>query len=463
MKNIHIFLASLVLSFAGVMPCFAEDGLEGLHVAPCSDLVVIFARGSGGEYGETAEYEAVVAAAQKITNEYNLGTYTFDLDYPAVDVSNVGRLVGAFVSAGKAYEFGESVRAGVRKLQIYALSHSADCPDDDYILVGYSQGAMVVAQALSVFVPARVKFVMLLGDPNTYLPEGEGLFPEACNGGVLSAYRTYAPNCRTYEGVFGGRKPYELPTFAGKYSLWCNREDYICGSSKNPLKNSGHTNYVSRIGWGMGYLAKQHLEKYIPSEIRPLSLRSVPLDNYLDDNLLVDDVGGADISAPDVMVWRDGDVLKMQWQAPNNAKDLLLKFNGIDLGYIDSSLGEFEIRDVDFLRDYDLSLAWMDESGELGAIAHVEPEVEPRIVVEAPDENKPQAAEPEPVATSSSESIVEVMEMSTVNNGIVTLPTKIVKKNGLSFADKSQIVTAVISMMGAGGLLTIFVVRKRRG
>ena len=443
---------------------------------PCYELEVVFARGSGGKQYETAEFDAVADAAHAITEEYYLSTRTTDLDYPAVDVSNPGRLVGAFVSAGKAYEFGDSVAEGVASLQEFYRTRRVECPEMKFILVGYSQGAMVVAQALSAFAPDDVKFVMLLGDPNTYLPEGEGLFPEACNGGTLSQYRTYVPNCRTYEGVFGGRKPYELASFAGKYSLWCNREDYICGSSKNPLKNTGHTAYVDKIGWGMAYLARKYLKKYTPTEIRPLSVRSAPLNNYL-DNELVDDTGGAKIEPPDVAVWRDGDILKMKWRAPENAKDLLLRFNDLDLGYVDASLGSFEIRDVDFLEEYKLTFTWMNSVGELGEAAN---DVE--VTEEEPVWITENAIEPElPKTDDLADVLVEndVSKISSVSSLVydapqatyktpadrsrVALPTGAKKTNGLSFADKSQIATMIISMLGASGLLTIFVVKKRRG
>lgn len=441
---------------------------------PCYELEVVFARGSGGKQYETAEFNAVADAALAITNEYYLSTRTLDLDYPAVDVSNPIRLIGAFVSAGKAYEFGESVSAGVASLQELYHTRRVECPEMKFILVGYSQGAMVVSQALSAFNADDVKFVMLLGDPNTYLPEGEGLFPEACNGGILSQYRTYAPNCRTYEGVFGGRRPYELSALSGKYSLWCNREDYICGSSKNPLKNTGHTAYVDKIGWGMAHLAHKYLEKYTPTEIRPLSLRSAPLDNYLED-VLADDAVGANIAAPDVVVWRDGDVLKMKWHAPENAKDLLLRFNSVDLGYVDASLGAFEIRDIDFSSEYDLSFVWMDSTGELGeAAGDVEALEEEPVWAEDVVVDMPEALPGTPVvpvtsgtATATLPSLIQESPQVTYktpeNRGIVALPTKAKKANGLTFADKSQIATVIFSMIGAGGLLTIFIARKRRG
>jgi hypothetical protein len=41
----------------------------------------------------------------------------------------------------------------------------------------------------------------------------------------------------------GARKPYELEGLAGRYGLWCGDNDFICGSSKNPLNTKGHSQY----------------------------------------------------------------------------------------------------------------------------------------------------------------------------------------------------------------------------
>ena len=189
--------------------------------------------------------------------------------------------------------------------------------------------------------------------------------------------------------------------------------------------------------------------------------------------MLVDDSGGANITPPDVAVWREGDVLKMKWSAPEKAKDLLLRLNGVDLGYVDASLGAFEIRDIDFSSEYDLSFVWMDSTGELGEAAddvgvlEEEPvRAEDEVVV------APGALPETPVASAMSEttsatlpSLIQESPQVTYktpeNRGIVALPTK--KANGLTFADKSQIVTVIFSMLGAGGLLTALIVRKRRG
>jgi hypothetical protein len=366
MKKLLFFI---MLAFCSIISanCFAETGYD---VGVCFDLELIFVRGSGAIENESAEYEAFAGASMKISQTYNLSTYASDLHYPAVGFSNVFQLFGAYVSAGKAYEFGNSVRVGVSNLKAKYESAHRECPDMHFVLVGYSQGAMVVSQAVSAFDPELVDFIMLLGDPNAYLPEGEGLFPSACYGGELSPWRTFVPNCRTHEGVFGARKPYEIPALIGKYSLWCNRTDYICGSSRNPLRNSGHTMYASsgEIDWGMTYLAKKYLKKKTADTERPeFRVRSTASKFDIGELIGVDDAP-VSIGAPsEIVIERMGDTIHLQWSnVPDSAQYLLLRFNNYDLGYIDGGLGEFEIRDVDFSVSNEIKLAWMTSDGDLG-------------------------------------------------------------------------------------------------
>ena len=502
MKKILIFLTIFSLNIGNFLPCLAlqDDGLEGLHVAPCTDLEIIFARGSGGKRFETEEFAAVRKAGEKITQDYMISVLSTDLDYPAVAMDNPVRLVGAFVSAGKSYAYGNSVSNGIANLKRHYQFRHAECPDMKFALAGYSQGAAVVADAANAFSADDLKFVLLLGDPNTYLPEGEGLFAEACNGGKLSQYRTYVPNCRTFKGSLGARDPYEAGVHAGKYSLWCNREDYICGSSKNPLKNSGHLIYASsgQIERAIDYLADKFLEKYEPSNIRPFSLNSVASISPQ----LVDDGNGAEIEAPDVIVWRVGDVLKLKWQAPAKAKHLLLRFNNIDLGYIDAGLGEFEIRDIDFADDYNLAFAWMDEDGDLGDFDMVESseisDVAPANIgedvgvekdnndgtdeydEELKSERRPERPEKVSLATTSAISMATTnvyaindgglrLKNGAENNSVIITEPEVSRNSNpkavfnMNFSKRANIVGVVLGVMGASGLLLIFVIRKRRG
>lgn len=167
-----------------------------------------------------------------------------DLAYRAVSVANIKTLFGAYISAGKSYEFGDSVRDGVKVLRSYYAEVMARCPETRWVLAGYSQGAMVVAEAVRSFWADKVIYIGLFGDPQLSLPEGKGLFPDACRGKNLSPYRVKVPECRTNKGALGMRNPYQYGELAGKYGLWCAREDYICGSSRNPLKNDGHLGYA---------------------------------------------------------------------------------------------------------------------------------------------------------------------------------------------------------------------------
>ena len=130
----------------------------------------------------------------------------------------------------------------------------ADCPDSVWVLAGYSQGAMVVAEAVKSFRADRVVYVALFGDPKLDLPEGKGLLPAACLGRNYSAYRVYVPNCRTHTGSLQARNPYVYGELAGKYGLWCHENDYICGSTALPWNYSGHLTYAERMAQLVGIL-----------------------------------------------------------------------------------------------------------------------------------------------------------------------------------------------------------------
>lgn len=208
----------------------------------CPDVRVVFARGSGGERWVDKNY-----LEYKKTIEIKLATtdldYEFiDLDYPAIGigVDDIGVAARAFFGAGEAYEFGESVKDGVKKLD--KLINNSGCSKTKYVLGGYSQGAMVVSKALGSLKADRVIYVATFGDPKLYLPEGQGVMPAACRGGKLSDYRMYVPDCAAYKGLLGAYIPYEPEDFTGKVGTWCNKRDIFCSSH---LSMSDHLAYVS--------------------------------------------------------------------------------------------------------------------------------------------------------------------------------------------------------------------------
>ena len=206
----------------------------------CPELRVVFARGSGGELNGDQNFiafrDAIVSKMQTTSIRYEV----IDLDYPAIGIDDPKVLAGAYFGAGEAYDFGESVKSGVEKLD--NLVNGGECPDTRYVIGGYSQGAMVVSRAISGLKSERVIYAATFGDPKIYLPEGAGLFPAACKDKNLSAYRMYVPDCYAYRGLLGSNEPYEPSGFAGKVGTWCNKGDLFCSSHFNI---SDHVSYVT--------------------------------------------------------------------------------------------------------------------------------------------------------------------------------------------------------------------------
>ena len=229
---------------AGVM-MLAGSGIVQPRIVKaegCPDLRVVFARGSGGERWNDKNYLEFKSTIEEKLKTVNLKYAFIDLDYPAVGVGadNLGVTVGALFGAGDAYEFGDSVNAGVKNLA--KMVNSASCPGTKYVVGGYSQGAMVVSKALGSLNADRIIYAATFGDPKIYLPEGKGLMPAACRGENLSDYRMYVPDCQAYKGLLGSYIPYEPEALAGKVGTWCNRRDIFCSSR---LSISDHVGYVA--------------------------------------------------------------------------------------------------------------------------------------------------------------------------------------------------------------------------
>lgn len=207
----------------------------------CPDVRLVFARGSGGERWTDRNYLTWKEALESKLETTDLSYEFIDLDYTAMGVGldNFWPSVRALIGSGDAYEFGKSVDSGVEALK-EMINHD-DCGATKYVLGGYSQGAMVVSKAVRSLKAEKMIYAATFGDPKIYLPEGKGLFPDACRNKNLSDYRAYVPDCRTYKGLLGAYTPYEPEGFEGKMGAWCNKSDIFC----SPYMNlSSHLAYV---------------------------------------------------------------------------------------------------------------------------------------------------------------------------------------------------------------------------
>lgn len=134
---------------------------------PCHPLEVIWLRGSGQTLDDVdyqAFFRALRAKFQLENVRLNYGIT--ELDYPAVTVaptSYVGlfNATGAFFSSGQGFAYGASVESGITSLVGAYRDTLARCPDTQFALAGYSQGAQIIADALSRLDPARVAYAAL--------------------------------------------------------------------------------------------------------------------------------------------------------------------------------------------------------------------------------------------------------------------------------------------------------------
>lgn len=243
-----LVLLSLIICIITSTKTHASDTME------CKAISLVFARGSG----QTIDKNEARTFFNRLTSrlsgvgisQYELGSSdkTYGAQYDAIGVDPLNIMLGAWVSAGNGYAYGDSVRDGVTELTNYLSSQSAECPDTQYVLGGYSQGAQVVGQSLpqlSSQIRSKIVFAALFGDPKLHLPEGEGILPPACRGEQISPWRRGVDNCMTHSGILTARTPYLPDDMKNKTGLWCNKIDIICGSN---LLWSDHDKYAAENG-----------------------------------------------------------------------------------------------------------------------------------------------------------------------------------------------------------------------
>ncbi len=151
-----------------------------------------------------------------------VGYELIDVDYPA------------------SSEFGESAPEGMRKLIDILEMHSTECPKQEIALIGYSQGAYVIGEALTdpdsrllgrgvgVISDAaldRVKAIIFYGDPRFL-------------GSDSFAYGTFK------ESVDGAlpRLPGALDRAADRIRSFCVAEDIVC-QTRDSFNEEGHIAY----------------------------------------------------------------------------------------------------------------------------------------------------------------------------------------------------------------------------
>lgn len=133
--------------------------------APCSDVEVVFARGSNEPPGPGHLGQAFVDALQSRLPDRSVRLYP--VNYPA---SN---------------DFGNSAPAGERDAAAHIEATAAQCPDTRIVLGGYSQGAGVIDMATNSMPPEIANHVaagVLFGAPRSGFSDLLGGRPSPVTG-----------------------------------------------------------------------------------------------------------------------------------------------------------------------------------------------------------------------------------------------------------------------------------------
>lgn len=190
-------LAGLTLSVTTVSIALVATAPSA--AAACSDVEVVFARGTGEPAGLGIVGRPFVRALTSALSDRTVSSYA--VDYAANTSQS---------SAGP----------GATDMSNRISSVAAACPGTSFVIGGYSQGATVTTNAVGVGsagtpVPAalapRVKAVVVFGNPL-------GLRRQT----IASASAVYGPKSRDY----------------------CNSSDSVCGRYQ-PTGSGGHTSYAS--------------------------------------------------------------------------------------------------------------------------------------------------------------------------------------------------------------------------
>ncbi len=282
---------------------------------PCGQIETIWARGSGQSLDKDEAKKWISEfdkhAPELTVNTYQLGAERFGgAQYPARKVSGERFLtgIGASISSGDMFSYGQSVDLGVSELVAYFAERRAKCSTSVFVLGGYSQGAQVAGEALFAIdgmgYERSVAFVALFGDPKLHLPEGRGPSAAACrHTRNHSTWRRTVPDCNTDGGSLGARVPRYLPdafthastgggpAFSEKPSWpiskagsWCADADFVCGSSATLVTNSGHFTYAEN-----GHIHQAVLEAI--ARARPFIPAAPPPTPYVDDRPLAGTTG----------------------------------------------------------------------------------------------------------------------------------------------------------------------------
>lgn len=159
--------------------------------------------------------------------------------YPAAQADSIASYTSGAMQS--------SLELGATDLTRRLLEDAGDCPSAHFVLVGYSQGALVIRDVLPALADraARIDSVILVADPALHGGDGHVDF----HGGDISSGKGIALATR---GVASALAPAVPVEFDGKVDSYCREGDVICrGVGPNDLDRHSlyRTDVPSYLSW----------------------------------------------------------------------------------------------------------------------------------------------------------------------------------------------------------------------
>lgn len=308
-KYYAIFLVPLLIVF--------NTSSSGAASPKCVDILIIFARGSSQPslqpsdpnfkdsvkglkeatkfFGELDKRIAPWISKEKI----NLANFEGKYDpngYTAASAFNFESITEGDVPNAlqeklgvEGNEYIKSVNSGVAELTGFLTERANQCPKQEIVLGGYSQGAHVVGETLKNLdntTLARINFAALFGDPklnvgfdvkdykgallDTSARTIDDILDSTQFGDVLDQPK--APWVRgdvawkSTGGGLGARTPYIPDVMTGRVGSWCDDQDAICNGDLSKIVDTreGHTSYPDRWMEQAANEIAEHLDTAFP-------------------------------------------------------------------------------------------------------------------------------------------------------------------------------------------------------
>ena len=184
---------------------------------PCSDVDVVFARGTGEPPGVGGVGQAFVDAVR--TQAAGKSVSVYPVNYAAS---------GDFANTTA---FAQTVIDGVRDAGSHVEATAANCPNTRIILGGYSQGAAVAGFVTSAQVPA--------GIPAAAVPQP--LPPGVADH--VAAVALFGKPSEAWTARYGAPAITVGPAYAGKTTEQCAQGDTICDGTPGGEPSFAHALY----------------------------------------------------------------------------------------------------------------------------------------------------------------------------------------------------------------------------